>query len=192
MRPPTLLKLVVLGLAVQVVLRYRRRRKRRAGERDAMAAMFAPDPRDPVQSFDEAAELQVVPLDVDALSTEDVVAAQDLAGLETEVDETAERDADAVALGEIDEPARVRDAGDLYGGHTPPAVDREHPDDDRAFAEGQNWIEALETSAVENGAEPERELDDIIDDEDVLQPPHASRQRDTPIADYGAGGRRGW
>jgi hypothetical protein len=86
---------------------------------------------------------------------------------------------------------RRRDAGDLYGGHTPAAVDRSHPDDDRAFDEGQNWIEALETSAIENGAEPEIELDEIIDDEDVLSPPHASDTRDTPVADHGAGGSRG-
>jgi hypothetical protein len=83
------------------------------------------------------------------------------------------------------------DDGDLYGAHTPAAVDRTHPDDDHAFAEGQNWIEALETSAIENGAEPDRELDDIVDDEDVLRPPHAALRRDTPAADHGAGGRRG-
>jgi hypothetical protein len=86
---------------------------------------------------------------------------------------------------------RERDAGELYGVHTPPAVDHDRPDDDRAFDEGQNWLVALETSAVENGPEPERELDDIVDDEDVLRPPHASDRRDTPVADHGAGGRRG-
>jgi hypothetical protein len=96
-----------------------------------------------------------------------------------------------IALGDLDELPGLRDAGDLYGAHTPAAVDRVHPDGDRSFDDGQNWIEALETSAVENGAEPERELDEIIDDEDVLRPPHASRTRDTPIADLGSAGRRG-
>jgi hypothetical protein len=84
-----------------------------------------------------------------------------------------------------------RDAGDLYGAHTQVAVDRDHPDDDHANDEGQNWIEALEASAIENGAEPECELDAIVDDEEVLRPPHASHTRDTPVADLGSGGRRG-
>src|SRR6185295_17359374 len=91
----------------------------------------------------------------------------------------------------IDEPRRRRDAGDLYGAHTPRAVDRDHPDDDRAFDNGENWVEALAVSAVENGAEPERELDQIVDDDDLLDPPHRSDTRDTPVADHGAGGRRG-
>jgi hypothetical protein len=84
-----------------------------------------------------------------------------------------------------------RDAGDLYGAHTPAAVDRVHPDDDHAMADGQSWLEALETSAIENGAEPERELDDLVDDEDLLRAPHPADRRDTPVADHGSGGRRG-
>jgi len=65
------------------------------------------------------------------------------------------------------------------------------PDDDRAFDEGQNWVEALETSAVENGPEPELPLDELVDDEDVYRPPHASDARDLPVADRGSGGVRG-
>jgi hypothetical protein len=144
-----------------------------------------------VQGFDEVTELAGMPLDVDALSRADVEAAEDLAGLEVDIDATAERDTEVIALGDLDELPGLRDAGDLYGAHTPAAVDRVHPDGDRSFDDGQNWIEALETSAVENGAEPERELDEIIDDEDVLRPPHASHTRDTPIADLGSAGRRG-
>lgn len=175
---------LAVGLAARAIVR--RRRARRAAARDS----FANDPRDPVQGLDEASELQGEPLDVDAMSRADVEAADDLAGLETELDETAELDGEVVdAL--LDEPTRPRDAGDLYGAHTPAAVDREHPDDDRAFSQGQNWIEALETDAVEGGPEPERELDDIVDDEDVLDPPHPSDTHDRPIADHGAGGRRG-
>ncbi|HSR98572.1 MAG TPA: hypothetical protein VLM79_16060 [Kofleriaceae bacterium] len=165
----------------------RRQRARRFAARDELAS----DPRDPVQTFDDVSELQVVPLDVDALSTADVEAAQDLALLESELDDPAAAFADTTdEVIELDHPIR-RDGGDLYGAHTPAAVDRVHPDDDRAFKEGQNWIEALETSAIENGAEPERPLDDIIDDEEVLQPPHASDKRDRPVADLGSGGRRG-
>ena len=152
-----------------------------------------------------------MPLDVDAQSQADVDAAQDLAGLESELEaepadeavNEAEADVDDVIDLGIDDLAHRdagvratgatghRDAGELYGVHTPAAADREHPDDDRAYAEGQNWLEALETSAIEGGAEPERELTDIIDDEDILRPPHASDARDTPVADHGAGGRRG-
>ena len=156
---------------------------------------YASDPGDPVQGFDEASELQIMPLEVDAQSAGDAEAAQDLAELEAEIDEIADeiaREDDAgVATDEGSGAEPVRDAGDLYGAHTPPAVDREHPDDDQAHAEGQTWTEALEASAIENGAEPERELDDIVDDEDVFRPPHASDTRDTPVADHGAGGRSG-
>lgn len=183
----------------------RNRRKQRAARRAARND-FASDPRDPVQGFDQVAELQVMPLDVDALSQEDVEAAQDLAGLESAIDERSiadlaeidglqvidERsDAELDAVIELIAPPRPRDAGELYGAHTPPALDREHPDDDRAFDDGQNWVEALETSAIENGPGPERALDDVVDDEDILRPPHRSDVRDRPIADHGSGGRRG-
>jgi hypothetical protein len=166
---------------------------------DTVVDTVANDPHDPVQGFDEVSELQVTPLDVDAQSTDDAEAAQDLAGLESEIDQIADDDDEAIAMAGIDESATARgdgpppprDAGDLYGAHTPPAGDRDHPNDDQAAAEGQNWIEALSTSAIENGAGPEHELDSIVDDEDVNRPPHASSHRDRPIADYGSGGRRG-
>ena len=185
MRPRHVLTSLAVGLAARAIVR--RRRARRAAQFDSLAS----DPGDPVQNFDEVPELQASPLDVDAVSQDDAETAQDLAGLEVEIDETADRDAAATAFVEEDPPPRNRDGGDLYGAHTPAAVDRDHPDDDRAFVTGQNWIEALETSAIENGAEPERELDEIIDDEDVLAPPHAGDHRDIPVADHGAGGRRG-
>jgi hypothetical protein len=189
MRARTLIIPVVVGLAARAILRHQReQRARRATREDrAWAAdSFASDPGDPVQGFDEASELQVMPLEVDAQSMGDSEAAQDLAGLESEVDQIALDDAQGPAMVEV-----VRDAGELYGVHTPAAVDRDHSDDDRAMADGQNWIEALETSAIENGAEPERELDDLIDDEDVLRPPHPSDLRDIPVADHGSGGCRG-
>lgn len=189
----------LLGLAGYAFLRHRRtQRAARAARRD----YFAIDPLDSVQSFDKISDLELATLDVDALSAEDIVAAEDLAALEAGSESQAGPDPretepeELILLGAAEEvieldPSMRRDAGDLYGAHTPPAVDREHPDDDRAFDEGQNWIEALEASAIENGPEPERELDDIVDDEDVLDPPHASSTRDRPVADHGSGGRRG-
>jgi hypothetical protein len=216
MRPRTLVMPLAIGLAGYTLLSRRRRRVSRddadAAQADRFARQdsFAGDPGDPVQGFDEASELRVMPLDIDAQSQVDAEAAQDLAGLESEFDEEPETAIDAenseaeiVELTDRKSPGgdgavrsdgaqgRRRDAGDLYGAHTPAASDRDHPDDDRAFDDGQNWLEALETSAIENGPEPERELDDIVDDEDVLRPPHASDTRDTPVADHGAGGRRG-
>lgn len=190
------LAFVLLGCAI-LVRRYRRRARARGG-RDIIAPTDLPgqmtlplDPYDVVQSIDEVAEMHAVPLDVDAQSRADALAAQDLAALQTELDQTELEDDLAIAMAEVDRPVRVRDAGDLYGAHTPPATDRKHPDDDRAFVDGQNWVEALETSAVEYGPDPERELDDIVVDDDVLRPPHRSDGRDRPVADHGSGGRRG-
>ncbi|HEX7836081.1 MAG TPA: hypothetical protein VF469_01395 [Kofleriaceae bacterium] len=212
MRPRILVTILALGLAAYVVVGLARRWARRAGlkpeaaraEQFACSGSFASDPGDPVQGFDEAEELEGTPLDVDAQSLADAQAAQDLVELESAL----ESEPDVVIIeaepgtveplvaleeqeAEIENRQRRGDDGDLYGGHTSPAVDRSHPDDDRAFDEGQNWLEALEASAAENGPEPERELADIVDDEDVLHPPHAAPSRDTPIADHGAGGRRG-
>jgi hypothetical protein len=186
MRLRTLFKLLVLGLSAGAVTHYVRGRRTSARRDD-----LAPDPGDPVQGFDEVPELQVSELAVDALSTEDVEAAQDLARLEAELDRVVGDDEVAVELVDIEDVAVIHDSGELYGAHTPIAVDRAHVDDDEAFVEGQNWVEALETSAIENGTEPERSLDEIVDDEDLLRPPHAALHRDVPVADHGSGGRRG-
>ncbi len=203
MRPRHVLVPLTLALVARTIVRaHRRRRARRAP--DGLQRL-RPDPTDPLQRFDEVPELEVTPLSVDAVSAEDVAAADDLAILEDDLDETADRDTAVIAQAEADEtavisealacdlaePAHERDAGDLYGAHTPPAQDREHPDDDQAFDTGENWLEALEASAAENGPEPERGLDDVVDDEDVLQPPHPSDTRDRPVADHGSGGRPG-
>ena len=115
MRLRSIITPVAVAVAGYAMARNRRRQRARSyAARDELAS----DPRDPVQSLEDASELQVTPLDVDALSTADVEAAQDLALLESE-------------------------------------------------------------------------LDDIIDDEEVLEPPHASDTRDRPVADQGSGGRRG-
>lgn len=185
MRLPTVLKLLALGLAARAIVRYWRGRKRpQAG--GAPRDWFARDPQDPVQAFDGVSELQVVPLEVDVQPIGDM----ELAGLESDLTGLAPRDEITVELLDVDVVPQVRDAGDLYGVHTPVAVERSIPDNDKAFDDGQNWFEALETSAIENGAEREIELE-IVDDEDVLRPPHRSDTRDTPVADHGSAGRRG-
>lgn len=203
MRPRHVLIPLALAVAARTIVRARRRR--RARRADDGIQRFRPDPTDPLQRLDEAPELEVTPLSVDAVSAADLAAADDLAILEDDLDETAERDTAVIALAEADEtaviseavacdgeePAHERDAGDLYGAHTPAAQDRDHPDNDRAFDTGENWLEALEASAAENGPGPERGLDEVVDDEDVLHPPHASDTRDRPVADHGSGGRAG-
>jgi hypothetical protein len=191
MRLRTLIKVLALVFGTGAIIRYQRNQRLAAGRGGPSRDTFAADPSDPVQGFDEISELQAEPLDVDALSREDIAAAQDLAALDLDIDRiTAEEDVQ-IELIDVDALAVTRDSGDLYGVHTPAAVDRTHPDNDQSFNDGQNWIEALETSAVENGAEPERELSEIVDDEDVFRAPHASLARDVPIADLGSGGRRG-
>jgi hypothetical protein len=182
MRLPTVLKLFALGLAARAIVRYQRGRKRTRPRADR----FARDPGDPVQAFDGVSELQVFPLALDVRPLDDMA----LAGFESDLAGLDPRDEIEVELLDIDVVTLPRDAGDLYGVHTPIAVERSLPDDDAAFNDGQNWIEALETSAIENGAEREIELE-IVDDEDLLRPPHRSVTRDTPIADYGSAGRRG-
>lgn len=173
--------MIATGLAlVAATLTRRTRRPRRWRMADADPATLPNDPTDPLQNLDEAVELRGVPLAVDAMPDVEAEADQDLAAFESDLEVL---DADLVS--------EERDTGDLYGAHTPTAVDREHPDDDRAFDDGQNWIEALETSAVENGPTPEEDLSEIVDDEDVLEPPHASDNRDIPVADRGSAGRGG-
>ena len=117
-----------------------------------------------------------------ARTREDAEAASDLAALETDLDERG-------GLEDV-EPVMVRvdDVGELYGVHTPVALDRDIPDGDTSFEVGENWIESLQASATEFGPEPEEDLD-VEDDADV--PPHPSDRRDTPVADHGAAGRRG-
>jgi hypothetical protein len=185
MRLITLSKLLALGGAAVWAYKHRQRFMRGAPG-GVTAADLRPDPSDPVQGFHEAPRFS--DLDVDVLDHADAEAAQDLAMLESELDESAL---------EIDTPSQttldaqdiaVEDTGELYGVHTPRAVDRDLPDDSQAMAEGQNWIEALETSAVEYGAAPEQDVD-VTDDQD--EPPHASDTRDTPVADHGSGGPGG-
>src|SRR4051812_3670280 len=71
----------------------------------------------------------------------------------------------------VPEPADPveHDVGDLYGVHTPRAGSTDLRDDDQTFERGENWLEALEVSAVEYGTEdPEVELE-IVDDDDLRE-----------------------
>ncbi len=189
MRLFTLPKLLLLGGAVALVLG-KRRSARRAGEPNVIPNSMDIDPADPVQGFDEASAMHLSELDVDARVTADFEVAQDLAGLDdvdydasaVELDTPSQTDVDAIA-GSI-----TGDDGDLYGVHTPRAVDRNLPDGDSSFDDGENWVESLQASAVENGAEPEREID--VADE-IYDPPHPTDTRDIPVADRGSGGPRG-
>ena len=193
MRILTLSKLLVLGgtaaWAAQRFMRPKTKVTRVApAADDDEVPDFGPDPGDPVQGFDEVGDMHVADLDVDAMDAADVEAAQDLASLESDFDESA-LELDTPSQTTIDaQNVSVDETGELYGVHTPRAVDNGLADDDVAFDEGQNWLEALETSAAEYGAAPEQELD-IVDDMDTA--PHPSDMRDTPVADRGSGGPAG-
>ena len=117
MRLRTLIKVLALGLAARAVTRYVR--DNRAAPRGPARDSFAPDPADPVQGLDEVIELGAAPLDVDAQSRADIEAAQDLAGLEIEVDRIAGEDDVQIEMVNLDDLAAVRDGGELYGAHAP-------------------------------------------------------------------------
>ncbi|MGE0548146.1 MAG: hypothetical protein AB7O24_31400 [Kofleriaceae bacterium] len=154
-------------------LRKRRLRDDGRPPRDDVAADIAESPT-------YAEELEV---DIEVISDDDVATTPTMA---------------SASHGDGDEPPTLdeierslHDAGDLYGVHTPAASDPHHPDDDRAMDQGENWVEALQADAIEDGALPERELDSIVDDADTDLPPHPSDTHDRPVADRGAGGPRG-
>lgn len=193
MRSHVFSKVVLLGIAGGAAAYFygkRRERERRpSDEPTEIPDSLAPDPRDPVQSFDDFNPLHVDDLGVEAMSVADVEGDLELAETESFLEEEEEELVRAPNLDDIERTAH--DVGDLYGIHTPHATDRQHLDDDTAFAEGQNWIEALEADATEGGPEPEQGIDDVVDDEDIFDPPHASASRDRPVADRGSGGPGG-
>jgi hypothetical protein len=109
--------------------------------------------------------------------------------VEAALDDDGGSDLDAPEMTTLDAMERsAHDVGDLYGGHTPRAVESEHLDGDRSFDEGQNWLESLETDAAEFGAEPERPID-FYDEQDKGS--HQGDMKDTPVADRGSGGPGG-
>jgi hypothetical protein len=165
------------GAAAYLFSKYRSAHPHGGPERTVRA-----NPMIPIEDVDR---LSLDELGLDAQSAAEVAADLELARVEVAIEEALEEPAGDLA----DIEAAAHDVGDLYGVHTPPAADREHPDGDVSFERGENWIEALEASAVENGAEPERELD-VVDDED-LATAHKTDTRDTPVADRGSGGPAG-
>jgi hypothetical protein len=137
------------------------------------------DPSDPSQILDDAA------------ASRDEVDAQPAADAEADLEAAI---AESAEPGEPLDEDVVGDVGELYGVHTPPAVDKEPPGYGDATSAsqtetGENWLEALEATSAENGAEPERELD--VTDEDDETPHHSTDTRDRPVADRGAGGPAG-
>jgi hypothetical protein len=82
------------------------------------------------------------------------------------------------------DPPNQHDVGDLYGVSVNDVVDPRLVDNDVAMNDGQNWLEALETSAVEDGPRPEQALDMRDDDSGDLRD-------DVPVADRGSGGPAG-
>ncbi|MGN6108639.1 MAG: hypothetical protein ACTHU0_26270 [Kofleriaceae bacterium] len=163
------------------------------GDRDPMAV----DPNDLVQGFEEASDLELDELDLDAMTVEDAEAAEDLAEVEADIDETATQvDEDSLGIDESDspqtyeDPRAARGSGELYDVHVVDAVDRELPDDDRSFDEGEHWLEHLEASSGEYGPTPEHVLD-IVDESDPHDQTHSTDTRDIPIADRGSAGPRG-
>ena len=153
--------------------------------------LLASDPADPLQSMDALDQVDLDDLDVDALSMAEGTGSFERATMESSLEGAA------MELEGLEDPTldsieqSASDVGDLYGVHTPRAMDRVHPDDDQAMEDGQNWIEALETSAAENGPLPEQSLESIVDDDDIYGAPHPSDSDDTPVADRGSGGPAG-
>jgi len=194
MRLKKVSKWLLLGGGVAALVLGQRRSRARGGRRDNRARDLSedepgPDPRDPVQGFQEALDLGVDLLSVDAFSVADAEAAQDLAMLETDLDERA-LELDTPSQTELDaiDAATPHDTGELYGVHTQRAVDRLIPEDRVAMDEGETWMEALQASAVEYGAEPEQDID-VVDEVD--EPPHPTDTRDIPVADRGSAGPGG-
>jgi hypothetical protein len=131
-------KPLALDVAARAFIRHLRARRaaRDIGARYEARydASFASDPGDPVQGFDEVSELQGTPLEVDVQSIDDAETAQDLAELESEVDEIAGDDDAALAMVDLAMP----DVEGLRGGGMPATrdarggTDDDDEDEDRA------------------------------------------------------------
>ena len=187
MRLLTLPKLLLLGGAVALVLG-KRRRSAAPGKPGPAAAIPDPDPSDVVQGFDDVQPMHLEELVVDARTTADYEVAHDLASLESTFDEgTIQID----GTPDVDTLGTPTSAGDgiLYGTQRR-AGEHSLSDGATSFDQGENWVEALQTSAIED-AEPELELEAIDDMDDLYDPPHSSDTRDIPVADLGSAGPRG-
>lgn len=197
MRFQTLTKWLVVGGSAAAWLLHRRRH----GSEHSSSATWVNEPDvvptneaetgEPVEGIDETGEVFVESREEEAQLLEEAEAevAQDLATVEAEAPPSEEHlppvaDYETIEYRQADK----KDAGDLYGAHTPHALDREIPDGDESFEEGANWLEALNTRAAELGPVEEEEVD-VIDTAE--QPPHPSDTKDEPIADKGSAGPRG-
>jgi hypothetical protein len=171
---------LVLGIAVTLAYLARRgRRGRRTPWRRA-----APPPPEPADQPGMSAVPADLDLDQIATSIDEVggMHIEELGALD-EVGEEAPAETPAIR--------RVRlGSGELYDAHVVSAADRDLPDDDRAQADGENWLERLEANAAELGPEPERTLDPL-DDSDPHAGHHKTDRNDTPVADRGSAGPRG-
>ena len=98
----------------------------------------------------------------------------------------------------FEEADKDKDAGDLYGVHSPKAADHDlaKTPDQESFLEseeGENWLETLNKKSAEYGAEEEEEID-VVDDSDEHREHrghHKTDTRDRPVADKGSGGISG-
>lgn len=165
------------------------------------------DPEDPAQLLDDAGQYSIITEDdiaVDAQPAAEAEASLD-AAIETaeaegEEDEEDELAAEEPELTTADEYAAHvhKDAGELYGVHTPHAGDKEldkTPDQEsfRDSEQGETWLETLGHKAAEYGAETEEELDVIDDSDEHIEHRghHPTESGDRPVADKGSGGTSG-
>jgi len=179
-----------------LLLRARRRHSAARRAADAMPVLDDDEPVPVIEGIDEAGELYVDEVSVDAQSRADAEAADDLAQLVGE-------DEDEVVINEASlgldrpwspepyhNPRAARGSGELYDVHVVEAEDKALPDEDTAYGEGENWFEHLEASAGEYGPKPEQVLD-VVDDSDEHGGTPATDTRDIPVADRGSAGPRG-
>jgi hypothetical protein len=154
------------------------------------------DPTDPAQSLDEAQDFHLEPLDINVMpgaeQQEDIDVAIGLADADADEDDDPEDMLDADELTADDRTADAKDVGDLYGVHIAraDAPERGTGPELAQYAEadlGENWLETLETDAIEGGPAAEVEVD-ATDDADRT---HGTESGDRPVADKGAGGPGG-
>ena len=158
---------------------------------------LAPDPTDPVQGLDDAGGFQIEELGLDAHPDAEAQADLDAAIEEDDAEEDEEEnnlaldgDTPADTTADVIEATQGRkDVGELYGVHVPPAAEPVRDIESQSDT-GENWLEALEGDAAENGPAPEHILD-VTDDQDAERPHHKSDTRDRPVADKGSGGPGG-
>lgn len=149
------------------------------------------DPEDPAQTLDDVGQIDVEPLDVDAMpeAERDDELARAMA-------ESKEGDLESEDEGEDEErPADTKETGKLYGVRTPHAADADLADgpDHGSFEgaeEGENWLESLSRHAAEGGVAPDEDVT-VIDESDDHGGTQPSEAADRPVADTGSGGPGG-